>query len=174
VGLKVKINSVLMQDLNDREWKDLLRLAKDQPVDVRFIEMMPIGAGVLFGGVSNQNLFTWIKDMYPEITEDRGKHGSGPAVYYRLPGFQGGIGFISPIHGKFCAGCNRIRMTAMGDLKPCLCYETSTGIRETLRTRGEEAVGQVLRESIYKKPRAHCFENRKNITERNKMIAIGG
>lgn len=173
-GLKVKINAVLMQGLNDQEWKDLLRLAKDQPVDVRFIEMMPIGAGAFFEGVSNRNLFNWIKDMYPDMAEDTEKHGNGPAVYYKLPGFQGGIGFISPIHGKFCAGCNRIRMTAMGDLKPCLCYETSTGIREILRSRGEEAVGQVLREIIYNKPKAHCFEHRENITERNKMIAIGG
>ncbi len=173
-GLKVKINAVLMQDMNDQEWPDLIRLAKEQPVDVRFIEMMPIGAGALFDGVSNQILFNRIKDRYPDIEEDPDKHGNGPAVYYRLPGFQGSIGFISPIHGKFCAGCNRIRMTAMGDLKPCLCYETSTGIREILRSRGEEAVGQVLREIIYNKPKAHCFENREKITERNKMIAIGG
>ena len=173
-GLKVKINAVLIQDLNDRDWKDLLRLAENQPVDVRFIEMMPIGAGALFEGLSNQILLDWIKDMYPDIAKDPKKHGNGPAVYYKLSGFQGSIGFISPIHGKFCTGCNRIRMTAMGDLKPCLCYGTSTGIRDILRSRGEEAVGQVLKEIIYNKPEAHCFENRENITERNKMIAIGG
>ncbi|MBR0411603.1 MAG: GTP 3',8-cyclase MoaA [Eubacterium sp.] len=209
-GLRVKINTVLMRGVNDREWTDIVELAKNRPLDVRFIEMMPIGAGADFSGVSNRELLDALKRRFPEpsevphphearqsqgdpqphealqpcetlqphealqIREDPQIHGNGPAVYYKLPGYQGSIGFISAIHGKFCGSCNRIRMTATGDLKPCLCYGTSVNIREILRQQGEEAAAEILKEVIRKKPEAHCFEKKEDISETNKMIAIGG
>lgn len=173
-GVAVKINAVLMRGINDQEWTSLLRLAKDYPLDVRFIELMPIGAGAEFENISNAELLSEIKAYYPGIEADTSVHGNGPAVYYRIPGFLGGVGFISAMHGKFCGSCNRIRMTAMGDLKPCLCYGTAVNIREMLREQGEEAVHAALKEIIRRKPEAHCFENREEITEKNRMIAIGG
>lgn len=209
-GLRVKINTVLTRGVNDREWTEIVDLAKKRPLDVRFIEMMPIGAGADFPGVSNRDLLEALKKRFQEpsevshshealqsqrtlqvhealqpcetlqphealqIQKDLQIHGNGPAVYYKLPGYQGSIGFISAIHGKFCGSCNRIRMTATGDLKPCLCYGTSVNIREILRQQGEEAAAVVLKEVIRKKPEAHCFEKKEDITERNKMIAIGG
>lgn len=173
-GLRVKINSVLMKDLNEKDWESLIMFAKDYPIDVRFIEMMPIGAGAAFESVSNVDILDQISHSYPDISKDQSVHGNGPAVYYKIPGFAGTVGFISAIHGKFCDSCNRIRMTAIGDLKPCLCYATSFNIRDTLRHENEEAVKAMLKEVILQKPRAHCFEDKDQITEKSRMIGIGG
>ena len=173
-GIRVKINTVLMKRINDHEWADLTGLARSRPVDVRLIEMMPIGSGKNYEGVSNEEILVRLRHDYPDLRQDQRVHGNGPAVYYRIPGWKGSIGLISPVHGKFCDSCNRIRMSATGDLKPCLCFAPVKSIRDVLRRQGEEAVKEILREVIYNKPDAHCFGNREEITEDKQMIAIGG
>ncbi len=132
-GLKVKINTVLQQGLNADSWRDLLQLAKQYGRDVRFIELMPVGQGKFGAPISNINLFHDIEKEFGPLTPDKGIHGNGPAVYYRLPGFSGSVGFISPIHGKFCSSCNRIRMTSTGKIKPCLSYGSAFDVRAALR-----------------------------------------
>ncbi len=132
-GLQVKINTVLLEGVNDNGWEQMLLYAGEHSVDVRFIEIMPIGAGSTFTGVSNQTLLARIRERYPDLTEDLSVHGNGPASYYSIPGFAGGVGFISAMHGKFCDHCNRIRMSAQGEIKPCLCYGTSVDLRQALR-----------------------------------------
>ena len=173
-GLRVKVNAVLLEDKNPMAWQDLILLAKDMPVDVRFIELMPIGEGAGMKGVSGDILYRQIRDVYPEIAKDSSVHGNGPAVYYRIPGFKGSIGFISAMHHKFCSSCNRVRLTATGQLKPCLCYADSTDLREILRTRGDAAALEVMEAAIYGKPAAHCFEMKEKITEDQLMSSIGG
>ena len=173
-GIPVKINVVLMHGINDKDWTDLIMLAREKPIDVRFIEMMPIGAGSGFEPVSNTSLLAEMKSSYPDMEADESIHGNGPAVYYHIPGFRGSIGFISAMHGKFCGSCNRIRMSATGELKPCLCYDDAVNIREILREKGEEAAGEAMRQAIRQKPKAHCFEQRGEITEQKRMIQIGG
>lgn len=173
-GIRVKINSVLMKGTNDHEWSDLLELAREKPLDIRFIELMPIGSGRDFQGISNRDLLTRMRERFPDFEEDRRVHGNGPAVYYRAPGWQGSVGLISPVHGKFCGSCNRIRLSAMGDLKPCLCYEPAANVRDLLREQGEEAAGHLLKKVIFNKPEAHCFNKIEDITEDRQMIAIGG
>ncbi len=132
-GLKVKINTVLQQGLNADAWRDLLQLAKQYGIDVRFIELMPVGQGRFGAPISNISLFRDIEKEFGSLTPDNKTHGNGPAVYYRLPGFGGCIGFISPIHGAFCSGCNRIRMTSTGEIKPCLSYGSGFDVRSALR-----------------------------------------
>ena len=173
-GIPVKINAVLMHGINDQDWDSLISLAKERPIDVRFIEIMPIGAGSSFEPVSNDSLLREMKSRYPEMEADRSVHGNGPAVYYHIPGFVGSIGFISAMHGKFCGSCNRIRMSAIGDIKPCLCYDDSVPVRKILREKGETAAGEAIRQAILQKPKAHCFEHLGEITEQKKMIQIGG
>ena len=173
-GIRVKINTVLMKGVNDREWPDLLALAKTKKLDVRMIELMPIGSGKTFEGISNEDLIRRLKDRFPDMALDQRIHGNGPAVYYQIPGWKGSIGLISPVHGKFCDKCNRIRMSATGELKPCLCYAPVANIRDLLRSQGEEAVAKVLKKIIYEKPEAHCFCRIEEITEDKQMIAIGG
>ena len=181
-GIRVKINSVLQKDQNDAEWGQLIGLAKDQPIDVRFIEMMPIGYGKQFETIYNEDIQKKIREIYPDLEEDTRVHGNGPAIYYHIPGFKGSIGFISAIHGKFCDKCNRIRLTSQGMIKPCLCYGKSYNLKEVLRDSGEKIgtedmkrmLKQRLETAILEKPEQHCFEHLDDITEKKDMIQIGG
>ena len=176
--LKVKINTVLQQGVNEEEWEDLLLLAKELPVDVRFIEMMPIGHGKGCPEVSNKELLEKIRQKYPGMEEDLSIHGNGPARYIRIPGFLGGAGFISAMHGKFCASCNRIRLTSQGRLKPCLCYGDSVDLMDVLRIQDREKRHLLLAEKIAGavrlKPESHCFDNLYDVTEQREMVQIGG
>ncbi|MBU5460665.1 GTP 3',8-cyclase MoaA [Anaerostipes sp. MSJ-23] len=172
--IKVKINVVLQQGVNESEWKDLIQIAKNNPIDVRFIEMMPIGFGKGQKGISNQQLIQQMKKYDPDICEVKQKEGNGPAIYYEIPGFCGKIGMISPIHGKFCESCNRIRMTSTGLIKPCLCFEDAVSIKNAVRGGKPEEIRAILKKAIKIKPGQHCFEHSENITEHKNMIQIGG
>lgn len=173
-GIRVKINVVLQKEVNDREWKDLVLLAKRHPVDVRFIELMPIGHGKESKRISNEWLLTQLKEEYTGIRVDECVHGNGPAVYYNIPEFLGSIGFISAMHGKFCGSCNRIRLTATGELKPCLCFADTVSVREAVRAQDTVALQELLQKAILEKPQMHCFEELSRITEQHKMAQIGG
>lgn len=181
-GIRIKINSVLQKGQNDTEWRHLLELAKSEPIDVRFIEMMPIGYGKQFETIYNDDIQQKIREIYPDLQEDTRVHGNGPATYYYIPGFKGSIGFISAIHGKFCDTCNRIRLTSQGMVKPCLCYGKSYNLKEILRNSGESLgtegmkllLKQRLQTAILEKPEQHCFEHLADITEEKDMIQIGG
>lgn len=173
-GIPTKINAVLQKGVNEDEWRTLAELARDRKVDVRFIEMMPIGYGKGYEPVSNRILLERMKEFYGELQPESRIHGNGPAAYYRIPGFQGCIGVISPIHGKFCSHCNRIRMTATGQLKSCLCYDSTVSVKEAVRQGNQEEVKRLLMEAITGKQREHCFDHRETITEYKEMARIGG
>lgn len=173
-GLLVKVNTVLQSGVNDDEWMLLLNLAKGLKLDVRFIEMMPIGYGNPKQAISNSELLAQIKDIFPQMEADGRYHGNGPAVYYRIPGFLGSVGFISAMHGKFCGSCNRIRMTSTGELKPCLCYQDSVSVRSAVRNKDAEDVRSILEKAITMKPQMHCFEQKDSVTEKREMVKIGG
>lgn len=173
-GIKVKINAVILKGVNEEDWTGLLELARRMPVDVRFIELMPIGMGQEHKGFSNDLLLSVIRERYPGMTRDTTFHGNGPAVYYRIPGFSGSLGLISALHDKFCSSCNRIRMSSTGELKPCLCYEDSIPLRPVLRKGSREELRELLKTAVMKKPLMHHFEDREAITEQKKMAQIGG
>ena len=101
---------------------------KEYPLDVRFIEMMPIGLGKAYQGSMQEVIQKNLENIYGAAKPDSGAvRGNGPAVYWEFPGFQGKIGFISAISHKFCKDCNRIRMTAEGFVKPCRAVRTGSG-----------------------------------------------
>jgi cyclic pyranopterin phosphate synthase len=175
--LPVRINCVICHGINDDAPPELAALAKEMPVDVRFIELMPIGAARGLTMVPNAAVLGMIEKEYGKTEEAPDAEGSGPAVYRRAKGFAGRIGFISAVHGKFCHQCNRLRLTSVGELKPCLCYADSVPLREILRNDAagkEERIREKIREATALKPRAHCFENGVNVTERRRMAQIGG
>lgn len=173
-GLKVKINSVMHTKDYKEDFNNLILMAKEKSIDVRFIEMMPIGLGQESYLVSNEDLFLELKNRYKGIEFDDVERGNGPSIYYKIPGFKGDIGFISAIHGKFCKDCNRIRLTSVGELKSCLCYGNEISLKKALRERDGAEVGRLIRESITSKPKQHCFEELENITEKKRMAQIGG
>ena len=160
-------------------WMELLAIARDYPVDVRFIEMMPIGFGREFPGLNHEKMMEQLRTAYPKLEKDERRHGNGPAVYYRIPGFMGSVGFISAIHGKFCDSCNRVRLTSTGYLKSCLSFHDGVDLRRILREekddeKREKALMEAMSQAILKKPAAHCFEHPENMTEQHDMVQIGG
>lgn len=157
----------------------LVEYARDKAIDIRFIELMPIGYGKDFPGIPHDTLIPAVKDRYSGMIRDEVKHGNGPAVYYRIPGYKGSVGFISALHGMFCDSCNRIRLTTKGYLKSCLCYDTGADIKEVLRsglpdTERRERLCSVMEEVISGKPGSHCFISEENISEKSPMSRIGG
>ncbi len=177
-GLRVKVNCVLQKNVNDVEWPNIAMLAKNHKLDVRFIEMMPIGYGKEFDPISNAQLLVKMQAIWPDLIRDSNLHGNGPALYYHIPGWEGSIGLISPIHGKFCGSCNRLRLTSTGKLKPCLCYGTAVDLRPILKEEDsamrEQDLQKAFREAVFLKPKEHCFEEKGKITEKHKMSDIGG
>ena len=171
-GIKVKINTVILEDTLD-ENIGTLRLAK-KGIDVRFIEMMPIGAGANFRSVDSGCVLEQIKAEYPTIRPIEYKAGNGPAVYYQIDGIDGKIGFIKSVHGKFCSECNRIRLTSTGILKTCLCYDQGMDLKKVLRENSGEGLEQLMEQTIKNKPKENNFCNISYIPQQNSMSEIGG
>ena len=138
------------------------------------LKKMPLGKDKETEGVSNILLLEEMQASFGKAEPDGRSHGNGPAVYYRFPGFQGSVGFISAIHDNFCAGCNRLRMTAEGKVKPCLCYEDNFSLKEAVRAGNREEIRELLRSAVEKKPQRHCFAHTEQITEQRDMWKIGG
>ena len=175
--IPVKINCVPMKGFNEDELPAIAALAKKYPVAVRFIEMMPVGLGKACTGVSQEEITKILEMKYGSMELDGDVSGNGPAVYYRLEGFRGRVGFISAVSHSFCENCNRIRLTADGLLKPCLSYEGRINIKEAMRRGMDDAeIEKKLRDSIYAKPRCHGFAGKmkEGTPEKRKMAGIGG
>ena len=175
-GLKVKINCVPLKGLNEEEWVRLAQIARERPIDVRFIEMMPMGLGRDVQGSSQKEVLERLRETFgPEQYLD-GNFGNGPATYVHFNGFAGKIGFISALSHKFCSECNRIRMTAEGFLKPCLQYASGEDLREMIRNgASEEELIRAINRTIYYKPACHHFEVDDSAEfEHKKMFRIGG
>lgn len=181
--LQVKINCVTLLGKNEEQWTKLAAFAKEKPVDVRFIEMMPIGIGQSDPNGSQKIVYDHLVQMFGEARNLSGRFGNGPAVYKQFPEFKGKIGFISAVSHQFCDGCNRIRLTADGFLKPCLQYSTGKDLKELLRSgKSDQEIFEAIKETIYRKPRSHQFKNSENEghmcdtkqMEQRKMSSIGG
>jgi cyclic pyranopterin phosphate synthase len=155
----VKINVVPVRGINDDEVAGFAALTLYKDVHVRFIEFMPIG-----------NRESWKPDAYlskDEIMErvaDVGKlirlpfKGSGPSRNYRIEGAQGMIGFISPISDCFCDSCNRLRLTAIGKIRPCLFSETAVDIKTPLRSgASDDELENLYRSAVLSKPARHSL-----------------
>ena len=154
-----------------------MELTRELPVDVRFIELMPIGEGKAFQGRDKEELLAVIWKVYPDFKETAEKRGNGPAVYGKVPGFAGYVGFIEALHGKFCSSCNRLRLTSEGFLKPCLYYRRGVDLKALLRGgAGEKELEEALCQAILQKPEAHHFQERdpEREAEETFMARIGG
>ena len=177
-GIPVKLNCVPQVGVNEGELEALAALAQDKPLQVRFIEMMPIGYGAAMPCISGPELLARFRRRWPELAPLPGAAcaalGDGPAVYYTVPGWKGDIGFIAAVHGKFCASCNRVRLTSQGFLRPCLASETGCDLRALLRSGADDAqLLAAIRETIWAKPREHHFDDSSMPATRG-MYRIGG
>ena len=145
---KIKINAVLIGGFNDDEIEELAGMTLKYPVDMRFIELMPIQDHDEFGEAAYVP-FSKVLEKLPEAVPVE-KDG-GVAKLYRLPGAKGNIGLISPVSAHFCGECNRLRLTADGKLKPCLHAPDEYSIKGL----NPEEMKAVFEKAIWNKPAWH-------------------
>lgn len=141
----IKINNVLMGGFNDDEVEDFVNLTKEQPIEVRFIELMPIGGGIGFDRARFVSCDTVLEKM-PQLRSLNREEGV--ARLYALPEAAGRVGLIRPVSCEFCEGCNKIRLTADGKLKPCLHSDQEISLKGLNTDQMEET----LRGAIMDKP----------------------
>ena len=165
---KVKINAVLIGGFNDDEILPLAELTKQYPVDVRFIELMPIQDHDEFGEAAFIPCREIIRRL-PEAVPQ--KKDGGVARLYRLPEALGNIGLISPLSDHFCASCNRIRLTADGKLKPCL----HSGDEFSIKGLDRDGMLAEFERAILAKPSCHIELSHASRSQAGRnMNQIGG
>lgn len=152
-GLPVKLNAVNRKELDPIP---LVRYAQEENLPIRFIEMMPVGYGKKYVGRSNEELRETLEAVCGNAEcmtnrEELSRMGSGPAVYYQFSDLKVPVGFISAIHGKFCDTCNRVRLTAEGYLKLCLCYDEGEDLRRVLREGEKENLRTIMEQTDFPK-----------------------
>lgn len=161
-----KINCVLMGGVNDDEIRDMIGLTREREIEVRFIELMPIGE---CAGWDEARFIpgSTVLDRAPELREEG---VSGVTTVYRMPGYAGTVGLISPMSHKFCSGCDKIRITSDGLLKPCL----HSADEIPLRGRHGEALEAAIRDAIMSKPQSHLMQEGRHSDSLRGMSGIGG
>lgn len=162
-----KINTVLIGGFNDDEIPDFVGLTRDRDLNIRFIELMPIGEAARWPS----SAFLDAKTVLDKVPELQPLETDGVAEVYRLPGAVGKVGLIRPLSHSFCGRCSRIRLTADGMLKPCL----HSDFEVPLRGLHGESLTEAIKKGIIRKPAQH-YINRDGIsgTEMRLMSEIGG
>jgi cyclic pyranopterin phosphate synthase len=175
-GLRpVKLNVVVMRGVNDDELVELGRLAVDRPLHVRFIELMPIGDYFARERlVPSDEILARLRAL-GELRRIDGPAGCGPARAYTWPGARGTIGIIGAVTQAFCAQCNRLRLTATGQLRPCLDQESAVDLVPALRPRVDhERLAQHIQDAVAAKPEQHAMARREVGSPRVCMAGVGG
>ena len=157
----VKLNMVVMDGINDGELEAMLAFARERAVQLRFIETMPIGAAGLSGTghfYSAEKILQRVRAYFgDQLIPVKGGQGAGPARLYQVGGGPTRVGVISAMSRHFCASCNRIRLTAKGELVLCLGEEGAIDLRPVLREQDDRAVKAAIVAAIARKPERHHF-----------------
>ncbi|MDD2463382.1 MAG: GTP 3',8-cyclase MoaA [Desulfobulbus sp.] len=160
----VKLNMVAMRHINDDEILEFARLSQRLPLQIRFIEFMPIGASSRWNAdtyISTDEIMERISTLGELIPLQKGRN-DGPAKVFRLGNDSAGsLGFISPLSHHFCDRCNRLRLTSAGALRSCLLHDSEVDLRAVLRNQpSDETIRAAMIEAIRNKPRGHQLEER--------------
>ncbi len=172
VGLKVKVNMVPMKGMNDNEILDVLEYCKERGMTVRFIEYMEnVHAAVDIKGMKSNELLALIGTRYGY--SDEGLEAQSPSHYYRTDdGYRFGI--IEPYKDDFCSTCNRIRITAEGDLIPCLYFDEAMSIRDAIRKGDIKTAAAVLKEVVRTKPEKNRWSEEDGESSSRAFYETGG
>lgn len=171
----VKINCVPIRGVNEENFLNLVELARENFIDVRFIELMPIGCAKNFQGVPTAEIFEMIEKNFGKLEPIQKNNLQGPSENFKIKNFKGRIGFIDAIEHKFCGNCNRIRLTAEGFLKPCLNFGIGLDVKNLLRSGvDDEKILSEIKKIIYNKPREHFFNKKNKFVDGRKMYQVGG
>jgi cyclic pyranopterin phosphate synthase len=177
-ALALKINCVPLRGYNEDDLAPLARLSRTRNIDVRFIELMPLGIAAEERLLPGDELRALLERALGRLEPCTRGAGEGPAVYYRAEGFTGRIGFINAVTHRFCASCNRLRLSSTGVLRPCLASEDGVDLKAALRGGAEDAaLGRLIDSAVSGKPAAHQFSRPANGSAKRRfagMYKIGG
>jgi cyclic pyranopterin phosphate synthase len=174
---QIKLNAVLMRGRNEDQLIPLIQFAAQRHLILRFIEMMPVSTTEV---LDDRNFMPineakrMIESRYGVLIPETEFRTNGPATYYQIPGRRQRIGFIGAMTNlHFCEGCNKLRLTCDGKLRPCLGSYLEFDIMKPLRTgASDQELKQFFLDVVDRKPEQHDF--RENYQPNRKMIAIGG
>ncbi len=166
----VKVNVVLVKGKNDDEIDDFIELTRELPIDVRFIELMPLGELGHDESLRLNNTALIAERPYLVALEPR--YRGQPSQDYRVEGYLGRVGFISPHSRKFCDQCNRVRVMSDGKLRMCLGDNHEISLLEALKAGDDLELIDTIRDAIYNKPDGHHFDC-DFVSDKN-MRRIGG
>lgn len=154
----IKINVVAIKGVNDDEIVDFAQLALKKPYHVRFIELMPVGeenGWLPERFMSTDEIYNRLRSI-GTLTPVRSGPNDGPARRYKIDGGQGEIGLIGALSHHFCAVCNRLRLTAEGNLRGCLFSDQETDLKTPLRGgKGDDVILRLIEQTIENKPKDH-------------------
>jgi len=181
-GFKVKINAVLMKGVNDDEIIDFINFTKDLPISVRFIEFMPFDGNKwdLSKMVSYKEVMTYVNASFSNTQIERLQDApNDTAKNYKIKGFKGSFAIISSVTNPFCDSCNRLRLTANGQLKNCLFSSTESDLLTTLREG--KPIEPIIQKAVQSKLKVRGgmdtlkkLQNPKMHNQNRSMITIGG
>ena len=158
-GIPFKLNCVPLEEAGLSDIMQLLKLAHRYNAPLRFIELMPLECNTDLRGLSGSEIRSLLEQAGLQLQRDAQRYGNGPASYWRIGGYKMPVGFIEPLHNKFCAVCNRVRLTSVGMLKPCLYSSEGMNLKRLLRDGGSDTdLLQAMQEIIFVKPEGHSFD----------------
>ena len=174
---RIKLNTVMMRGFNDLELPALVEFAAGQGLDIAFIEEMPLGEvghGRSTTYFSSDEALARLGERF-ELTPSDETTG-GPARYWRLAGSSTRVGFISPHSHNFCASCNRVRITARGDLYPCLGHNDAISLLPLLRASksNDDALLDAIGQALWIKPAGHDFTHQMEHAQVVRFMSMTG
>lgn len=172
VGLKLKLNTVVMKGVNDDEILELLEYAKNRHIQIRYIEFMEnTHAKSLVKGLKEKEILNLIAQKYKIIETEKPKQGSSK-IYTLENGYQFGI--IAPHSDDFCQSCNRIRLASDGKICPCLYYQDAIDAKEAIINKDTKNIKRLLKQSIINKPEKNMWNDKNSETPTRAFYYTGG
>ncbi|EJB81846.1 molybdenum cofactor biosynthesis protein A [Helicobacter pylori Hp H-6] len=172
VGLKLKLNMVVMKSVNDDEILELLEYAKNRNIQIRYIEFMEnTHAKDLVKGLKEREILDLIAQKYKIIETENPKKGSSK-IYTLENGYQFGI--IAPHSDDFCQSCNRIRLASDGKICPCLYYQDAIDAKEAIINKDTKMMKRLLKQSIINKPEKNMWNDKNSKTPTRAFYYTGG
>ncbi len=175
----IKLNMVVMKGINDDEIESMIDFAIERGVDIRFIETMPVG----LAGIGAVDRHYSEKDILKRVHKRFGnklksmevKQTDGPAKALHIHGTNTNVATISAVSNNFCSSCNRVRLTAQGELILCLGQKDSVSLRDSVRSGlSDEEIKRLIIRAITKKPEKHFFDTIINNVSNRQMVEMGG
>ncbi|MUU42384.1 GTP 3',8-cyclase MoaA [Helicobacter pylori] len=172
VGLKLKLNTVVMKGVNDDEILELLEYAKNRSIQIRYIEFMEnTHAKDLVKGLKDEEILDLIAQKYKIMSMEKPKQGSSK-IYTLEDGYQFGI--IAPHSDDFCQSCNRIRLASDGKICPCLYYQDAIDAKEAIINKDTKMMKRLLKQSIINKPEKNMWNDKNSKTPTRAFYYTGG